>query len=426
MAKQTKRTKIAQQNFLTEELKMLKPIKTLQEELQNKPVKLVQENGHLVIKQKNTAIFTLTLCGNSVNFKKADYEALQAIPDKPVKEPKVATKETTAKVKKEKKAKVETAEKSETSEPAPAKGKKIKPIVYVEVDIETLEKKIENINRCQGKELITVTKEQGQMTINNDGKVFVLTIHDDKLSMNIADYKTIKNPKTYDSDGKIIPIRMVARLNRPPQEPKVVEVKYHTIELQQLERKVKRINQCVDSELFTITKNETSVQIAKNGDDPYTIEATLNLTDGKEEAVMLLSDYKLIKNPPYFDENGNRIRVVEFLKTKPRKERVKKEKPVKEPRVKKEKPVKPVNYNPMVMKVNNLYAKIARLNRIMKSKVVEFNKDDRIITIKNTLNDTRYHIVIMDDGQITVTQPDFTALQVPVQYDENGKRIKLA
>jgi len=401
---------------------MLISIQNLQETLKNKNLNLTQDSGNLVITDKttNSAVFTMKLCGKAVNFKSSDLEALKNMPE---------TKPETKK-RKEKNMSETPELKPETKKVAKVKKPaKMKPLIFVEIEIEPLAKKIANINRCQGKELIKMVQtDDGLITIENKMKntKFELTPHDNKVVINLDDYKAIRNPRAYDEEtGKIIPIAQIAKANkpvRPPREPKVkkervpkvVVPQYHTMPLEDLQKMITRINECEDTELFTITHRKEKMKITKKGEGGFSIRATSSEQVENEiktvMVTMLLSDYRLIKHPEHFDADGKKLRLLEFLKTKPKKERVKKVKVIKEKVVE---PAKPINYEPVTLKVANLYSRIVRINRIMQSKVVEFSRDGRIITIKNTLNDTRYHLVATEDNQeVTLTRPDVDGLQV--------------
>lgn len=377
---------------------MFKSVSTLKDSLKNKPVNFVQENDQLIITNTTTnqAMFVMKLLNNgtTVNIKKGEFDALQAIP----------------------------AEKANT------------------ITLYKLTYKIFRINSCQGKTVIMMNTVDNKVKIKNtiNNTEYEADVIDGVVTLNESDLKAIRNPQVIDETGKPVPLKDVIKQNNPnfgtKRVKKVVETS-RVMPVEALKLKIDRINELNEKTLIVMNDPWGGfIKVVNRLVKPVEVfKMEIKNIDDVDCVEIPIEKFKNIRNPQFYDEDGKEISQAQFLKSKPKKERkrpVRKVKPVVEA-----KPIKPVVYKTMSIPDNLLVEtspqkicmKCSRINRIEKAEVIKFqyDKENHLITVENTLNNTRYVLRVIDKV-VLITKLDMDAIKLPVHRDADGKRIKIA
>jgi hypothetical protein len=382
---------------------MFKSVNAIKDNLKGKPVLVSQDDNQLIITNKTTnhGVFELKLKlfnnGTTVNIKPNEYASLQQLP----------------------------VEQTRT------------------ISLFKLTHKIFRINACQGKPVILISNTENKVKITNtiNNTEYETDIVNGDVVLSETDYKAIRNPKVVDETGNPLPLREVIKRNNPnfgtKRVKKVVETS-RFITVESLKHKIDRINEINEtSHLIMHRQRKGFLKITNALVEPVDIfRMPVIKVDDVDGVEIPLENFKKIRNPQHYDADGNPITLAQYLKSKPKKERVKKER-VKKEKVVKEKPVKvekPVEYKTISVPddllvettPSKLRIRIDRINKIEKTEIIvfEFDKVKQLITLTNTVNNTRYSLRVVNKV-VVITKLDLDAIKLPVKRDANGKRIKL-
>lgn len=344
----------------------------------------------------------------------------------------------------------------ETGKPVPLKDvikqnnpnfgtKRVKKVVETSrvMPVEALKRKINRINEINEDVLIILNKKyKGYVKVVNalvePAEIFKMEVKEiDKVNcveIPIEHYKNIRNPQHFDADGKEITLTQYLK-SKPKKERKLrvrkeKTVLFKTIDFEALKRKIDRINEINEDTLIILHRPfKGFVKVTNSLVEPVEIfKMKLEKIDNVDCVSIPVKKYKNIKHPQHFDADGKEITLAQYLKSKPKKEH--------KPRVTKAVvEAKPVVYKeisvPDDLLVQTTPQKIClrcvRINRIEKAEVMKFDYDktNQLITVENTLNNTRYVLRVVDKV-VLITKHDMDAIKLPVHRDADGKRIKIA
>lgn len=360
---------------------MFKSILVLTESLKNKPVEVHQENNVLTITNKTTnhTIDLKIMSNKVVNIKAHDLASLEELPS-------------------------------------------LTPDHHL---IETIKlvNKISRINFLNEKDLIRVSNDGQHFKIVNTITNTDLSypIVNGQISMPINEYKAIRNPKFINETGSPITLQEFMK-NKKANTQKVVKEKIveksRFITVDSLTKKITRLNEQNEQTLITIhNRRKDFIKITNAITEPPDVFRLKIIKLDEQDAVEIpIENFRNIRNPKHFDDQGNEITLAQYLKSKPKKQR--------KPRAKKIKitTVEPVEritvdipkFVYLNMNIHNLYLKIKRINRLKPNAnvVFDYDKTKQIVTITNGFDNTKYMLPVVE-GYTIMPKIAYDALKIP-------------